>query len=309
MLDVFETTNRYYEAEGEAPFFRISLLHPSGSRPTAYSGHDMYLLQEAPRQQIVLIPAFGTSDMAQAISDNGECLAWLQEQHGQGTEIASFCTGAFLLAASGLLDNKPATTHIHASTAFARTFPKVILKANEIATFYKGIYTGGGATNSFHLMLRVVEKYCGYPITLRVAKYFAIDMDREQQTYFGTFQPVQHHNDELVSTLQKRIESRFNETCTIEELLSEIPASRRNLARRFKAATGFTPIEYLQRTRIEAAKGLLEQTDRSILEVMLETGYNDLKTFRQLFRKTTGMTPTAYRDKFYRRKVVYSAAE
>ncbi len=303
MLDVFETVNHFYEGEGQPAFFEIALLHPCSSNPPAYSGHPVYALEEAPKQTIVLIPAFGTNDLPGAIHDNAECLNWLQQQHRQGTEIASFCTGAFLLAASGLLDNRPATTHIHAAAAFAKTFPMVQLKASEIATFQQGIYTGGGATNSFHLMLRVLEKYCGFPMTVRVAKYFAIDMDREQQTYFGTFQPVINHKDELVSALQQRIESRYQEAGTIEELLAEIPASRRNLARRFKAATGFTPIEYLQRTRIEAAKGMLEQTDQSILEVMLGTGYNDLKTFRQLFRKTTGMTPTAYREKFYRKRV------
>lgn len=309
MLDVFETVNRFYEGDGQAAFFEISLLHPRSGNPPAYSGHPVYPLQEAPKQTIILIPAFAISDLSCAVSDNAECLTWLQQRHLQGTEIASFCTGAFLLAASGLLDKKPATTHIQSASAFAKAFPQVQLMASEITTFQQGIYTGGGATNSFHLMLRVLEKYCGYGMTLRVAKYFAIDMDREQQAYFGTFQPVLSHKDELVSALQQRIKSRFQEAGTIEELLSEIPASRRNLARRFKAATGFTPIEYLQRTRIEAAKGMLEQTDQSILEVMLGTGYNDLKTFRQLFRKTTGMTPTAYREKFYRKRVIDPALQ
>jgi transcriptional regulator GlxA family with amidase domain len=309
MLDVFETVNRFYEGDGQPAFFEISLLHPHSSNPPAYSGHPVYPLQEAPRQTIILIPAFGSNDLQGAVSDNAECLNWLQQQHQRGTEIASFCTGAFLLAASGLLDKKPATTHIQSAMAFSKAFPMVQLQPSEITTFQQGIYTGGGATNSFHLMLRVLEKYCGRSMTLRVAKYFAIDMDREQQAYFGTFQPVLNHKDELVSALQQRIKSRFQETGTLEELLSEIPASRRNLARRFKAATGLTPIEYLQRTRIEAAKDLLEQTGQSILEVMLNTGYNDLKTFRQLFRKTTGMTPTAYRDKFYRKRMVDPALQ
>jgi AraC-like DNA-binding protein/tetratricopeptide (TPR) repeat protein len=222
------------------------------------------------------------------------------EELGLWPEVAS---GLGMLGWTAIRQGQYESARTHAADAFAKAFPMVQLKASEIITFQQGIYTGGGATNAFHLMLRVLEKYCGSEMTIRVAKYFAIDMDREQQAYFGTFQPVLNHKDELVSALQQRIESRFQEAGTIEELLAEIPASRRNLARRFKAATGLTPIEYLQRTRIEAAKGLLEQTDQSILEVMLHTGYNDLKTFRQLFRKTTGMTPTAYREKFYRKRV------
>ena len=123
MLDVFETVNRYYEGDGKSAFFEISLLHPCNSIPPAYSGHPVYALKEAPRQTLILIPAFGTGDLPRAISDNTECLSWLQQQHQEGTEIASFCTGAFLLAATGLLNNKPDTTHIHAAVAFSRTFP------------------------------------------------------------------------------------------------------------------------------------------------------------------------------------------
>jgi transcriptional regulator GlxA family with amidase domain len=158
-------------------------------------------------------------------------------------------------------------------------------------------------------MLRVIEKYCGDDMAVKAAKYFAIDMNREQQSYFSTFQPIQNHKDELVSALQRKIENEFGETSTIEEMMTEIPASRRNLVRRFKVATGITPIEYLQKTRIEAAKRILEQTDKSILDIMLRAGYNDLKAFRQQFRKNTGMTPSAYREKFYRKKFVQLAVK
>lgn len=304
LLDVFEAVNRFYESDGKEYFFDISFLHPHSSSPIAYSDHPVYPLNEAPQQDIILIPSFSATDIPIAIHVNHECIPWLQQQHRQGAEIASFCTGAFLLAATGLLDKKPATTHIQAAGALAHAFPQVNVKASEITTYYQGIYTSGGATNSFHLMLRLIEKYCGHEMTVRTAKYFAIDMNREQQAYFSTFRPIHNHKDELVSELQQRIENSFQHAATIEELLTEIPSSRRNLVRRFKAATGLTPIEYLQKTRIEAAKNLLEQTDRSVLDVMLEAGYNDLKAFRQLFRKNTGMTPTAYREKFYRKKFV-----
>lgn len=304
MLDVFNTVNHFYTSQGQPAFFGITLVYAGETRPAAYNGHTMYALKDAPQLDIIFIPAFATDDVQSALYDNGACLSWLRQQHQQGAEIASFCTGAFLLAATGLLDRKPATTHIQAADAFAKAFPQVQLKAGEITTFYQGIYTGGGATNSFHLMLHLVEKYCGPEMAVRTAKYFAIDMNREHQAYFSTFQPVQNHKDELVRTMQQNIEQYFNKVDTIEQLLAEIPASRRNLVRRFKAATGITPIEYLQRTRIEAAKKLLEQTDHTILEVTLQAGYNDLKAFRQLFRKNTGMTPTAYREKFYRKKVI-----
>ncbi|RFM25668.1 helix-turn-helix domain-containing protein [Deminuibacter soli] len=304
MLDLFETANEFCAAEGCDEHFEITLLHTANSKPVSYSAHPIYPLQTAPQQDLILIPSFASNNLPAGIDANIECIPWLQQQYRNGAEIAGFCTGVFLLAATGLLDNKPATTHIQSAPAFARNFPKVQLRSAEVTTFDQGIYTGGGATNSFHLMLRMLEKYCGPTIAVRTAKYFAIDMNREQQAYFSTFQPVQNHKDELVKTLQQRIEHNFGEATSIEELLSEIPSSRRNLVRRFKAATGVTPIEYLQKIRIEAAKSLLEQTDKSVLDVMLHAGYNDLKTFRQLFRKNTGMTPTAYRDKFYRAQMI-----
>lgn len=304
ILDVFESVNQMYTDEQKPPFFDISYIQHPDSLPAPYSGHTVYAPEKAPELDLILIPAFAPQDIAAALSDNRPFIPWLHFQRRRGAEIASFCTGAFLLAATGLLDDKPATTHVQAADIFAMTFPNVQVKPGEVSTSAQGIYTSGGATNSFHLMLRLLEKYCGHSVAIRTAKYFAIDMNREQQTYFSTFRPVTHHRDELVTDLQRRIENQFDQAGTVEELMTAIPASRRNLARRFKAATGLTPIEYLQKTRIEAAKTILEQTGHSISDVMMQSGYNDLKAFRQQFRKHTGMTPTAYREKFFSKKII-----
>lgn len=304
LIDLFETANRFCEEDGKKPPFLITLVNMGAEHALPYGMLPVYTLKNIALQDIILIPAFRTNDIPDAIRQNQDALPWLKEQYELGTHIASFCTGAFLLGAAGLLNGKEATTHVEAANVFTQTFPDVNLKAEEVTTFQQGIYTSGGAINSFHLMLRILEHYCGIPLTIRVAKYFAIDMNRGHQAYFSTFRPLTNHKDELVALLQKKIEERFKKADTIEDLMEELPASRRNLTRRFKAATGITPIAYLQKTRIEAAKGLLEQTDCSILEVMLAAGYNDQKTFRQIFRKNTGMTPTAYREKFYSRKSI-----
>ncbi|RZJ59498.1 MAG: helix-turn-helix domain-containing protein, partial [Flavobacterium sp.] len=236
--------------------------------------------------------------ISESLKANLAWVPWLQSQYREGAAIASFCTGAFLLASTGLLDGKPATTHINAETAFAKAFPNVILQSEAVVTEKDRIFTSGGATNSFHLMMRVLEIYCSKEIAVRAAKVFSIDMDRNRQTYFGTFSPANDHGDDLVRQTQEGIKKNFNTANTIEEIIINVPASRRNLVRRFKQVTGITPIEYLQKTRIEAAKHLLEQSRHSIMEVMLESGYNDLKTFRSLFKKTVGMTPKMYREKF-----------
>lgn len=298
VLDVFETVNRFYTSTGKEPFFNISLFHPGDH---TYPFSETYIsqpIQHAPKQDLVLIPAFTSGDMRQSVLENSEVIPWLKRQYDSGSEIASFCTGAFLLAASGLLDGKRATTHIDGCTVFRSLFPAVELQSSAVLTDDEGVYTSGGATSTFHLLLYLLRKYCNADIVIKVAKMFSIDMDRIQQSYFGTFAPDQSHGDELVLMVQQRIESTYQDIESIEDLIQDLPSSRRNVVRRFKQATGCTPIEYLQKTRIEAAKKLLEQTNQRMLEVMFNSGYNDPKAFRKVFRKSVGMTPTEYRDKF-----------
>lgn len=298
MLDVFQTVNRFYEEAGLEPFFDIRLLHSGAGEPISYSGYGFPHLASGENCDLILVPAFKPEAMPALLSKNREWIPWLVGQYSKGAHIASFCTGAFLLAATGLLDGRPATTHINAEYAFASAFPKVQIQADAVVTEMDRIYTSGGATNSFHLMIYLIEKFCNRAIAVRTAKMFSVDIDRKQQSYFGTFLPIEDHGDNLVKQAQFEIRKNFREANTIEEIIVDVPASRRNLVRRFKQATGITPIEYLQKTRIEAAKQLLEQSRNSVLEVMLHSGYNDLKSFRILFKKNVGMTPTAYRDKF-----------
>lgn len=301
VLDVFDTVNRFYEAKGLPDFFKIRLIGRE-NQPAFLNAGPVQSMDDVPRQDIVLVPAFASVNLSQALAENSGFVPWLQEQYKAGAEIGSFCTGAFLLASAQLLDGKKATTHVHAAPALAASFPKVRVQADAVLTEENSIYTSGGATNSFHLMLHLIHKHCGNDAAIHISKTFSIDMDREQQLYFGIFQPDRNHGDELVSRTQQLIEQTYNQAGTIEHIIRDIPASRRNVVRRFKQAVGITPIEYLQKTRIEAAKKMLEQTRRGILEVMLSSGYNDLKSFRQLFKKITGMTPAAYREKFNRSK-------
>lgn len=300
ILDVFDTVNNYYKSNGKDAIFNLNLFY-IGDYTNEVSTFEKYipkLLTATDKQDIVLIPAFDTGEISLSLNENVEFLPWLQQQYKKGAEIASFCTGAFLLAASGLLNGKQATTHINASTAFASYFPDVTFKPDAVVTHDTRIYTSGGATSSFHLLLRLIHNYCNRDVAVRVAKIFSIDMNRDQQSHFGSFTPIRDHGDELVSKIQRCMENTYSEQITIEDILKQIPSSRRNIIRRFKHATGNTLIEYLQKTRIEAAKKLLEQTNQSIMEVMLNSGYNDLKTFRQLFKKNSGMPPKDYRDKF-----------
>lgn len=298
ILDVLETANRFYRNEGEQEPFTIELLNLPAHEGMAYPGYKAKSPKGEEYYDLLLVPSFTGDWLSESLKANMAWIPWLQDQYKEGAAIASFCTGAFLLGASGLLDNKPATTHINAESAFAKLFPLVQLQAEAVVTEQDRIYTSGGATNTFHLLMLLLEIYCSKKVAVKAAKVFSIDLDRNRQTYFGTFTPAEDHGDDLVKRAQEEIRKNFSTANTIEELITDVPASRRNLVRRFKQVTGITPIEYLQKTRIEAAKQMLEQSRHSILEVMLESGYNDLKTFRTLFKKNVGMTPKMYREKF-----------
>lgn len=301
ILDVFETANKIKSDAGLPAPFTLHLL--SASRPgeigaEAFFGHPLQSIHDEVAPDLILLPSFAAMDIKKAVQENRAFIPWLKKQFQNDAEIASFCTGAFLFAASGLLDGKAATTHVDACNAFSTAFPAVILQPDKTVTEDGKLFTSGGATSSFHLLLHLVHRHCGKEMAVRLAKVFAIDMDRHKQAYFSTFYPSRDHDDDLVATAQEKIEANYQDTGTIEEMIKDIPSSRRNIVRRFKQVTGITPIEYLQHTRVEAAKKLLLQTRKQMTEVILHSGYNDPKAFRKIFRKTVGMTPSEYREKF-----------
>lgn len=298
IVDVLETANSFYREAGKEEPFSISLLRFPGHGSVAYEGYTVADISPEDNYSLLLVPAFKNDALPDSLGANGPWFPWLVGQHAKGAAVAGFCTGAFVLAAAGLLNHRPATTHVNAGGNFVRLFPLVQLKPDAVVTEQDKVFTSGGATNTFHLLMLLLEIYCSKEVAVRAAKTFSIDLDRNRQTYFGSFTPYEDHGDDLVKQAQEEIKKNFSRANTIEEIITDVPASRRNLVRRFKQVTGITPIEYLQKTRIEAAKQMLEQSRYSITEVMLESGYNDLKTFRTLFKRTVGMTPTMYREKF-----------
>lgn len=301
ILDVFETVNRIYAENNKNKAFDIHLLQTPGQIDQFGNLFHHYCVEPIKNRQrfdIILIPSFTTDNMKQTIVRNHVFIPWIQQQYKAGAEVASFCTGAFLFGATGLLNGKSATTHVDACPNFSALFPSVLVKSGQTVTVDGRCLMSGGSTSTFHLLVMIIQKYCGNDIAIRIAKIFAIDMDRHVQSYFSTFRPNYTHNDDLVKKIQQKIESRYVEINTIDEIVKDLPASRRNILRRFKQVTGIPPIEYLQHIRIETAKKQLEQTNQSISEIISYTGYTDPKSFRKTFQKLVGMKPLEYREKF-----------
>ncbi|KQO34790.1 AraC family transcriptional regulator [Flavobacterium sp. Leaf82] len=298
ILEVFETANNLSK-EIEKPFNIMVFQSAEQMNKELLFGYEVHAIENSNEVlDLILIPAFTTDNMGEMIAKNKIFIPWLKKQHQSGAELASFCTGAFLFAASGLLNEKLATTHVDACSAFTKAFPLVKLKAEETLTADGSLYTSGGSTSTFHLLILLVQKYCGNEIAVQIAKIFSIDLNRYKQSYFSTFRPNHLHNDTLVAMLQQKIESQYHTIEKLEEITKDIPTSARNMTRRFKQVTGIPPIEYLQNIRVESSKKYLEQTQLSISEIIEKTGYNDPKAFRKVFFKMVGMKPIEYREKF-----------
>lgn len=254
-------------------------------------------IQKIKKTDLLIIPSL-SHEYDSMIKENKELIEWILEQYKGGAEIASVCTGAFLLAATGLLEGKSCATHWNAASGFKRMFPNINLQIDKLITVEQGIYTNGGGYSFLNLILFLVEKYFDRQTAIFCSKIFQIDIERTSQSPFHIFQTQKNHGDELISKAQTYIEENLNEKISFEKLAFRLAISRRNFDRRFIKATGNTPVEYLQRVKVEVAKKTLEKGRKSIFEVMNEVGYSDDKAFREVFKKITGLSPLDYRARY-----------
>lgn len=223
---------------------------------------------------------------------------WLRKQHESGVLIAATCTGAFLLAQSGLLCDKIATTNWQFAGYFRSLFPDINLRIDRIFTEDQGIYCSGAATAFMDLCLHFIEKFGSKDLALRCSKSLLIDPGRETQIPYIVYDFWKNHSDEMVLKSQAWIEENFTQKLTIEAIAQKTGISPRQFTRRFKKATGEPPMAYLQMMRIEDAKRHLETTEESVNEITWRVGYEDINSFRRLFKKHTGLSPKEYRNKF-----------
>ena len=209
------------------------------------------------------------------------------------------------MAKTGLMNDKTCATHWLTHDKFKEMFPKVKLLEEKIINEDNGIYSSGGAYSFLNLLLYLIEKYYGRENAIWCSKVAEIEFDRMDQNQFVMFNGQKDHLDEEMKSAQEYIEQHFSEKISVEDLADKAATSSRNFVRRFKKATKNTPIEYIQRVRIENAKKKLESSTMNVLQVMLDSGYHDDKTFRTIFKRYAGLTPLEYRKK-YNREMAYA---
>nr|WP_068892954.1 helix-turn-helix domain-containing protein [Pedobacter panaciterrae] len=254
------------------------------------------------KTDLLIIPS--VSYDADLLKRNEELINWIKQQYKDGAEVASMCSGAFLLAATGLLDGKSCCTHWNLAPDFKRLFPNINLKIDKLITMERGIYTNGGGYSFLNLILFLVEVYFDRETAIICSKIFQIDIERSSQSPFHIFRTQKNHGDELISRAQTYIEENLSGKISFEELASKLAISRRSFDRRFIKAVGNTPVEYLQRVKVEVAKSTLEKGKKSIYEVMNDVGYSDDKAFREVFKKITGLSPLDYKARYLKETVL-----
>ncbi|GAB3938843.1 GlxA family transcriptional regulator [Larkinella terrae] len=297
---LFTQVNQFYVMKGEPPVFKVQLVGLTKETPLSgglFTVNADAVLDEIKKTDLIVIPALD-GDLRISLERNRDFIPWITDQYKGGSEVASLCLGAFLLASTGLLKGRQCATHWMATNEFRQLFPDVNLVTERIITDEMGIYSSGGAFSYLNLILYLIEKYAGRDIAVLSAKVFAIEIDRATQSPFTIFQGQKEHEDEPVKKAQEFIEKNFQDKITIDQLAEMHALGRRNLERRFKKATSNTVAEYIQRVKIEAAKKNLEISQKNINEIMYDVGYSDTKAFRTIFKKITGLSPIEYRNKY-----------
>ncbi|MBE0539065.1 MAG: helix-turn-helix domain-containing protein [Ignavibacterium sp.] len=301
---VFTEANQYLSSIGNHPMFEI---HLAGYSKSSQLNDGLYTIttekfSDIIKTDLIIIPAM-YGDLMKAIEQNKDFIPWIVNQYKQGAEVASLCLGAFLLASTGLVNQRNIATHWLAANAFRKMFPAVNLLEDKIITDENGIYSSGGAYSSLNLILYLVEKFAGRDTAVFCSKAFQIDIQRNSQSPFTIFIGQKEHEDEHIKKAQEYIEHNFHEKITVNQIASMAALSRRNLERRFKKATANTVVEYIQRVKIEAAKQSLESSTENINQVMYSVGYNDNKAFRTTFKRITGLSPIQYKNRYNREQI------
>lgn len=297
---IFTQVNQFFQMRGAPPLFEVELVGLSKETPLsggAFIANAHKLITEVDQTDLIVIPAFDGPPQ-EAIEANKEFIPFIIDQYKKGTEIASLCMGAFILAETGLLNGRKCSTHWIAANDFRKMYPDVDLVDGKVVTEEQGIYSSGGAFSYLNLILHLVEKYAGRDMAVFASKVFAIELERTTQSPFTIFHGQKDHEDVEVKKAQEFIEEHYTDKLTVDELAKMFYIGRRTFERRFKKATTNTVIEYIQRVKIEAAKKMLESSRENVNEVMYSVGYSDSKAFRTTFKKVVGFSPLEYRKKY-----------
>ena len=250
---------------------------------------------------VTVVASFVVPSQAPMQTPNARELEWIGQRHERGSTILSACTGAILLAESGMLDNREATTHWAFRDLFRIYYPKVRLRLERdlCATGPdQQIVTCGGATSWQTMALYLIARFSNVEHASNVAKFWRIPMTVEGHAAYSAMTKTVAHDDAIVNDCQSWIGENYTDPNPVTSMVRKSGLSATTFARRFKRATGFKPMEYVHAVRIEEAKTALETSDYTVENIGIEVGYEDPASFRRIFKRKVGLTPGIYRRKF-----------
>ena len=295
ITDLFHIAGRFAVDHGRAPI-RIShwRLQEGGGFARCYDSHP----DEPEGNSPTVLIAPGSLHKLLEADEVAPYARWLLDRHAHGATLASNCGGAFALAATGLLAGRPATTHWFFAEEFRTRFPDVRLESDRMVIDDGDIVTAGGLMAWTDLGLRIVERLLGPTIMMETARFLLIDPGGREQRNYASFAPRLTHGDEAVLKAQHFLQAKEGRVGGVSELAAEAGLEERTFQRRFKAATGMTPVEYSQHLRVGKSRELLEFTKRTVDQIAWSVGYEDAAAFRKLFHRITGLSPNEYRQRF-----------
>jgi transcriptional regulator GlxA family with amidase domain len=299
--DILSLANEFNRNnKNRKPFFSLALIAENNLAISTFSGLSFTPHKNIKTKEvfdIIYIPGF-MGEVDSTITLNKKIINWISQLDADKTIITAACNGNFLLAASGKLENKSATTHWSLINKMRTDYDKIRLCPEKIIVDNGNIISAAGVTSYFNLALHLIQRFMGSEISLSCAKVFLVDAGRKIQTPYQMFEFSKSHGDDLIKKAQDWIESNYTVNITISKLESVVNCSGKTLTRRFRKATGLSPFAYIQKLRIETAKRLLESKDMTFNEVTWDVGYNDSSSFHKAFKLETGLTPNEYRLKF-----------
>jgi transcriptional regulator GlxA family with amidase domain len=301
-MDIFNQAGRLWQRvnhQPRSPYFDVVIASADG-QPIRCANNVLVQphlgIQSVQRTDLLVISAATYID--EILEKNPELLPWIRKQYYQGAHVASICTGVLLLAETGLLDGKSATLHWGYTQLFRQRYPQVRLQFDKMILDQGRLYCSAGTNAGLDLALYLVEKFCGRRAALESAKTMVLDLGRESQMPYSRLLISTEHGDPTIDQAQDWFEQHLSERIDYDRLAVEFKMSRRSMERRFKRATGVTPLGYVQRLRVEKAKHLLEEGSRTFSEITYEVGYEDVSFFRKIFIRLTGLRPKEYRRRF-----------
>jgi transcriptional regulator GlxA family with amidase domain len=302
VIELLNGANRYLHRNGLLPSFNLILAgeDPGNKYHVLYKEEIKFVrLSSAVAPKLIIIPSFsvGNTDILRKYK---RTISWLRGMKNKGSEIASLCVGCYFLAESDMLKGKEVTSHWAVAEDMQSKYPELKMRSDLLITDEDGFYTSGGAFSSLKLIVYLIEKFCGREIALWISKMYSIDMEGASQAHFAIFKGQHRHKDNEILNAQQFIEINYAENISLSAVSAMVNLGNRSFIRRFKAATGNTPMEYLQRVRMESAKKAIEMDILDLTKIVYQSGYKDMKTFRSTFKRFTGLAPLQYKKKFAR---------